>query len=400
MDLVAIGVHHRPGGAPPPLPSVPDLLAAFEASGQQGVTAEQLAFGQTVHRHRLRRRVELGPRPPRRRAPRDAVAEPQHGHRTRRRRVRGPGHRRPVGRHVGPAPRPGPDDRGLRHLPRRRPAPHPRHRLGAHLPARIAPRPGRCPHPHLGVADLRPPLPPPRRRPGLRAAPGRGHDPRRCATPATPVPADGRATPGSSPTAPTPAPTPSTSSPPPTSPRAPGTGSTSPPPSSTPTATRVTPSSWEFRTGADGAGRRCDDDPYTADELWIRQAYRDVLGREADAPGLESWTYCRDRGADERPPGQQPRRLGREPHPHRRRALRRAARPSGRPRRTGLLGRGAPHHDARHGVGPASWARPRSYAQAGGTDADYVEHLYERRPRPSRHRRTTSATGPVASAPG
>ncbi|HMJ76443.1 MAG TPA: hypothetical protein VK507_10750, partial [Iamia sp.] len=46
MDLVAIGVHHRPGGAPPALPSVPDLLAAFAASGQEGVTAEQLAFGQ------------------------------------------------------------------------------------------------------------------------------------------------------------------------------------------------------------------------------------------------------------------------------------------------------------------------------------------------------------------
>ena len=35
MDLVAIGVHHRPGGAPPALPSVSDLLAAFEASGRR-----------------------------------------------------------------------------------------------------------------------------------------------------------------------------------------------------------------------------------------------------------------------------------------------------------------------------------------------------------------------------
>ncbi|HMJ75467.1 MAG TPA: DUF4214 domain-containing protein, partial [Iamia sp.] len=56
------------------------------------------------------------------------------------------------------------------------------------------------------------------------------------------------------------------------------------------------PTSWEFRTGADGAGRRCGDDPYTPDELWIRAAYQDVLGRTADAAGLETWTYGRDRG--------------------------------------------------------------------------------------------------------
>lgn len=58
----------------------------------------------------------------------------------------------------------------------------------------------------------------------------------------------------------------------------------------------VAPTSWEFRTGADGAGRRCADDPYTADELWIRAAYQDVLGREADVGGLEAWTASRDRG--------------------------------------------------------------------------------------------------------
>ena len=33
----------RPGGAPPALPSVPDLLTAFQRAGQQGVTAGQLA---------------------------------------------------------------------------------------------------------------------------------------------------------------------------------------------------------------------------------------------------------------------------------------------------------------------------------------------------------------------
>lgn len=46
MDLVAIGVHQRAGGAPPALPNVADLLTAFQRSGQQGVTAAQLDFGQ------------------------------------------------------------------------------------------------------------------------------------------------------------------------------------------------------------------------------------------------------------------------------------------------------------------------------------------------------------------
>ena len=176
MDLVAIGVHHRPGGAPPALPSVPDLLAAFEASGQEGVTAEQLAFGQqyidivyAAESGWARNHLAGVPA-------RDAVDEPQPGHRARRGRVRRPRHRRPVGRHVGPPARRGPDHRGVRHLPRRPAAPDPRHRLGPHLPARLAPGPGRRPHPHLGLADLRPPLPPPRWRPGVRAAARRGHD--------------------------------------------------------------------------------------------------------------------------------------------------------------------------------------------------------------------------------
>lgn len=58
----------------------------------------------------------------------------------------------------------------------------------------------------------------------------------------------------------------------------------------------VTPFSWEFRTGTDAAGSRCADDPYTPDELWVRQSYRDVLGREADAGGLASWAAARERG--------------------------------------------------------------------------------------------------------
>ncbi len=58
----------------------------------------------------------------------------------------------------------------------------------------------------------------------------------------------------------------------------------------------VTPSSWEFRTGADGEGRRCPDDPYTADENHIRAVYQDLLGREAEPAGLEAWVHRMDRG--------------------------------------------------------------------------------------------------------
>jgi hypothetical protein len=57
----------------------------------------------------------------------------------------------------------------------------------------------------------------------------------------------------------------------------------------------VVPTSWTFRTGTD-AGGRCEDDPYTADELWIRAAYEDVLARAASDGDLGSWTWSRERG--------------------------------------------------------------------------------------------------------
>lgn len=46
MDLVAIGVHQRPGGTPPALPFPEELLASLEESGQQGTTLQQLETGQ------------------------------------------------------------------------------------------------------------------------------------------------------------------------------------------------------------------------------------------------------------------------------------------------------------------------------------------------------------------
>lgn len=138
----------------------------------------------------------------------------------------------------------------------------------------------------------------------------------------------------------------------------------------------VTPFSWEFRTGLDGEGRRCADDPYTADENWIRAAYQDVLGRAADVGGLESWTYARARGlsngrfATSLVGGAESRSriaatlytdlLGRDPEPAGRafwaNQLTTITLPTVRSR---IL------------------ATPEVYAQAGGIPDGYVTHLYQ-----------------------
>ncbi len=48
LDLVAIAIHGRVNPKAPPLPSKPDLLAAFEAAGFEGATEAQLDLGQSV----------------------------------------------------------------------------------------------------------------------------------------------------------------------------------------------------------------------------------------------------------------------------------------------------------------------------------------------------------------
>lgn len=60
----------------------------------------------------------------------------------------------------------------------------------------------------------------------------------------------------------------------------------------------VKPTTWSFRTGADAAGRRCADDPYTDDERWVRRAHRDLFDRAATAGELEQLTYRLDRELD------------------------------------------------------------------------------------------------------
>lgn len=137
----------------------------------------------------------------------------------------------------------------------------------------------------------------------------------------------------------------------------------------------VTPTSWEFRTGADGDGRRCADDPYTEDELWIRAAYQDVLDREAEPGGLEAWTDSRDRGltagrfasslvgsAESRT------RIARDLYTT---YLDRPADPDGLTYWSEAIGT-----TTLTTVRARILGTPEAYAEAGGTDADYVEALY------------------------
>ena len=58
----------------------------------------------------------------------------------------------------------------------------------------------------------------------------------------------------------------------------------------------VTPKTWDFRTGTDGSGHRCPDDPYTADENFSRKATSDLLDRPATEPELQNVGYTFARG--------------------------------------------------------------------------------------------------------
>jgi hypothetical protein len=58
----------------------------------------------------------------------------------------------------------------------------------------------------------------------------------------------------------------------------------------------VVPHSWEFRTGTDADGNRCEDDPYTADENFARKVTSDLLGRSATDAELQDVGYTFERG--------------------------------------------------------------------------------------------------------
>ena len=137
----------------------------------------------------------------------------------------------------------------------------------------------------------------------------------------------------------------------------------------------VAPTTWSFRTGADAAGRRCADDPYTDDERWVRQAHVDLYGRPVSTQELEDLTYRLDRELD---------RTGVTAElvasaEHRRRLVDRTYQ--------AILGRPADP------AALASWtdrlateplgalrlallSSPEAYRYAGGTTAAYVRHAF------------------------
>jgi hypothetical protein len=61
----------------------------------------------------------------------------------------------------------------------------------------------------------------------------------------------------------------------------------------------VAPYSWDFRTGTDD-GRRCSDDPYTADERYTRKVIDDLLDRPATDQELFDAGYAYERGTTRR----------------------------------------------------------------------------------------------------
>lgn len=60
----------------------------------------------------------------------------------------------------------------------------------------------------------------------------------------------------------------------------------------------VTPHEWTFRTGPNPDGGRCADDPSTDEENWVTGVYGDLFGRIAGPTALEGWTYQLDRDLD------------------------------------------------------------------------------------------------------
>lgn len=62
----------------------------------------------------------------------------------------------------------------------------------------------------------------------------------------------------------------------------------------------VTPMTWDFRTGTDGAGNRCADDPYIPNEKFVRKVTSDLLGRDATEAELQAANYQFERGRTRR----------------------------------------------------------------------------------------------------
>ena len=62
----------------------------------------------------------------------------------------------------------------------------------------------------------------------------------------------------------------------------------------------VTPMTWDFRTGTNGDGDRCADDPYTANEKFVRKVTNDLLDRQATDAELKAANAKFERGRTRR----------------------------------------------------------------------------------------------------
>ncbi|MGN6693399.1 MAG: Ig-like domain-containing protein, partial [Aquihabitans sp.] len=62
----------------------------------------------------------------------------------------------------------------------------------------------------------------------------------------------------------------------------------------------VVPVTWDFRTGTDGNGNRCEDDPYNANEKFVRKVTSDLLDRPATEQELQAANYSLERGTTRR----------------------------------------------------------------------------------------------------
>ncbi len=137
----------------------------------------------------------------------------------------------------------------------------------------------------------------------------------------------------------------------------------------------VVPTSWEFRTGQDAEGTDCVD-PVDPVEDYVQRAYADVLGRPADAGGLAYWTGALEAGTT-------PARFASVlvgSAEHRRHLVQlvyqqdlgRAAEPAAVELWSTQLTRAT-----LHSVRAQILASPEAYARAGGDPAAWVGALYQ-----------------------
>lgn len=138
----------------------------------------------------------------------------------------------------------------------------------------------------------------------------------------------------------------------------------------------VTPHRWSFRTGLDAAGSPCPDDPGATTEDHVRQIYRDVLARTPSAGEVRYWSDRVVQGLS--PEGLASAILGSAEARGRMvdlvylSDLGRPSDPDGRTFWTEYI-----RTRSVSAMRTLVLASPEVYARGGGTDQGYVAHLYE-----------------------